>query len=81
MSSPKREAGSILVNGFGTGAEGDHTVMHRIVRALRAGGIVYVGVKDGSGIRTDADGRLYNDMNAGEMSQLVRKGGLKGNES
>ena len=50
--------------------------MHRICRALKPGGILYLSFKVGDGVRIAADGRLFNDMTADDLMRLVKNEGL-----
>lgn len=44
----------------------------RLVRGLRAGGVMYMSFKDGSGERVAPDGRFYTDLTSDELRELVR---------
>ena len=43
----------------------------RLVRGLRAGGVMYMSFKDGSGERVAQDGRFYSDLTADDLRALV----------
>lgn len=50
--------------------------LNDIRRALKAGGILHVGVKEGTGMARDALGRRYTYFTVDEMKGLLRDAGL-----
>jgi len=49
----------------------------RLCRALRPGGAIYVGLKDGEGESRDSVGRLYTYFGAAEMTGLLTAAGFE----
>jgi hypothetical protein len=51
-------------------------ILARIHHALRPGGIVYIGLKQGTGEHRDDFGRFYAYYEEAELTGLVRAAGL-----
>ena len=51
-------------------------ILARIHRALRVGGIVYIGLKRGTGEKRDDFGRFYAYYEEAELTGLIRDAGL-----
>ena len=51
-------------------------ILARLCRALRRDGIVYIGLKQGSGEERDDFGRFYAYYEEGELTDLIRAAGL-----
>ena len=52
----------------------DH--LARLRRALRPGGVLYLGLKEGTGERRDDHGRFYTYFGAEEMRSLLADAGF-----
>lgn len=46
--------------------------IRRLVRGLKARGVLYMSFKHGSGERTSRDGRFYTDMTADDLREIVK---------
>jgi len=48
------------------------TVLPKIIRALRTGGVLYTSFKEGNGISIDEKGRYFNNQTVGSFTKLLK---------